>query len=267
MSVDVLTPQLTGRILPRANPLSKLFAAVLVTVVVMLSIDWVSAAVVLGSELLLLPLLGISAWQLLKRTWPLVLAAVVAGYGTALLAEKTGAVLLEFGPVLFTQDSVNSGIAIGLRGLAIALPGIFLLTTTDPTDLADALAQKLKMPHRFVLGALAGLRLVGLLVDEWRTLGLARHARGVGFEGNPVARLRNFLGQGFGLIVQAIRRASRLAVAMEARGFGAGDRTWARESTFTRLDLWVCLVGVLIAGTAVTAAVLAGTWNFLLDAS
>ena len=261
--MNVVNPTITGTVLPRANPLSKLFAAVVITVVVMLSVDWVSAGVVLGSELLLLPLLGVSVRKLFLRTWPFVIAAVVAAYGTALLAEKTGRVLLEFGPVLFTQDSVNAGLAIGLRGLAIALPGLFLLTTTDPTDLADALAQRLKAPHRFVLGALAGMRLVGLLFDEWRTLGLARHARGVGHEGNPAARFGHFLGQAFGLMVQAIRRATRLAVAMEARGFGAGPRTWARESTFSRVDVVVVLVGVLIAASAVTAAVLAGTWNFI----
>jgi energy-coupling factor transport system permease protein len=129
--------------------------------------------------------------------------------------------------------------------------------------LADALAQKLKLPHRFVLGALAGLRLVGLLVDEWRTLGLARHARGVGAENKPLAKLTAFLGQAFGLIVQAIRRATRLAVAMEARGFGGAERTWARESTFSRVDIWVFLGGALVSTAAVAAAVSAGTWNFI----
>ncbi|WP_299167327.1 energy-coupling factor transporter transmembrane protein EcfT [uncultured Arthrobacter sp.] len=264
MSVDVLNPEITGRLLPRANPLSKLFAAVVISVVVMLSVDWVSAGVVLGGELLLLPLLGISIRRLFLRAWPFVVAALIAAYGTALLAEKTGRVLFEWGPLLFTEGSVGAGLAIGLRGLAIALPGLFLLSSTDPTDLADALAQRLKMPHRFVLGALAGMRLVGLLLDEWRTLGLARHARGVGHEGNPAARFGNFLGQAFGLMVQAIRRATRLAVAMEARGFGAGPRTWARASTFSGVDVVVALAGVLIAALAVTAAVLTGTWNFIL---
>ena len=97
-----------------------------------------------------------------------------------MLAEKTGSVLLDAGPLLFTTDSVTAGIAIGLRGLAIALPGIYLLLSTDPTDLADALAQKLRLPQRFVLGALAAMRLVGLLVSEWQSLGMARRARGVG---------------------------------------------------------------------------------------
>ena len=272
MSAQALRPAPAGTVpgprrsrLSAANPLSTLGAAVAVTIAVLLTVDWISATVVLAGELALLPLLRINPWTLAKRIWPLLIAAAVGAYGTALLAEKTGDVLLDAGPLLFTTDSVTAGIAIGLRGLAIALPGIFLLVTVDATDLADALAQRLRLPSRFVLGALAAMRLVGLLVQEWRTLGLARHARGADAAASPLGRFRNFLGQGLALLIQAIRRATRLAVAMEARGFGSGERTWARASTFSRIDLWVFAYGVGLAAAAVWAAVAAGTFNFILS--
>lgn len=254
-----------GTLLERANPLSKLTAAAAVTLAVLVSVDWISSSIVLAGELLLLPLLRVRPLILLKRIWPLIIAALIGAWGTALLAEKTGTVLLDAGPVLFTSDSVAAGIAIGLRGLAIALPGIYLLASTDPTDLADALAQKLRLPHRFVLGALAAMRLVGLLISEWQSLGMARHARGVGADSGPLTRVRSFMGQAVALLVQAVRRATRLAAAMEARGFGSGNRTWARTSVFTVLDVWVALYGVLLAGAALTAAVAAGAFNFILS--
>ena len=50
---------------------------------------------------------------------------------------------------------------------------------------------------------------------------------------------------------------------MEARGFGGGARTWARESTFGLLDLGVVAGGVVVAGLALFAAVAAGTWNMV----
>jgi energy-coupling factor transport system permease protein len=137
------------------------------------------------------------------------------------------------------------------------------MSCTDPTDLADALAQKARLPHRFVLGTLAAMRLVGLMAEEWQTIGMARRARGVGSRGNALQRLKATLGQSFGLLVQAIRRASRLAVTMEARGFGGGRRTWARESTYSALDLWVLAAGVLMAAAAFVAAIWAGTWNMV----
>ena len=54
-----------------------------------------------------------------------------------------------------------------------------------------------------------------------------------------------------------------MAVTMEARGFGGGQRTWARESTYSLMDAWVVLGGVAIAGGAVLTALGAGTWSFV----
>ena len=72
----------------------------------------------------------------------------------------------------------------------------------------------------------------------------------------------------FALLVLSIRRGTKLAVAMEARGFGApGPRTWARESRFGLAEWLLVLLGAAIAAVAVTAAVLTGSWNFILGPS
>ncbi|WP_426997296.1 energy-coupling factor transporter transmembrane component T family protein [Pseudarthrobacter sp. N5] len=253
--------------LTRANPLAKFAAVFLITLVLALSIDWVSASVALVCEFLLFPLAGLTFALLWQRGWPLILAAAVGGWSTAIVAADSGDVLLDVGIWSISEGSLQLGLGFMLRGLAIALPAVLLMSCTDPTDLGDALAQKAKLPHRFVLGTLAAMRLVGLMAEEWQTIGMARRARGVGSHGTPLQRLRATLGQSFGLLVQAIRRASRLAVTMEARGFGGANRTWARESTYSLLDVWVLLGGVLIAAAAVTGAVSAGTWNMVWQAS
>jgi energy-coupling factor transport system permease protein len=260
---DSLTLSGNHALLTRANPLAKFAAVFLITLVLALSIDWVSASVALAAELALFPLAGLTLRLLWQRGWPLIIAAAVGGWSTAIVAADSGAVLLDVGIWSISEGSLQLGLGFMLRGLAIALPAILLMTCTDPTDLADALAQKARLPHRFVLGTLAAMRLVGLLAEEWQTIGMARRARGVGSHGSPLQRLRATLGQGFGLLVQAIRRASRLAVTMEARGFGTGQRTWARESTYSLLDAWVVLGGLLIAAAAVVAAAGMGTWNFV----
>lgn len=250
-------------LLTRANPLAKLVAVFLITLVLALSIDWMSASVALASELLLFPLAGLTFTQLWQRGWPLIVAAAVGGWSTSILAPDSGRILLDVGIWSMSEGSLELGLGFLLRGLAIALPAVLLMSCTDPTDLADALAQKARLPHRFVLGTLAAMRLVGLMAEEWQTIGMARRARGVGSRGTPWQRLHATLGQSFGLLVQAIRRATRLAVTMEARGFGGADRTWARESTYSRLDIWVLLGGMAIAAGAVVAAVWAGTWNMV----
>lgn len=260
---QALTLRGNTALLTRANPLAKFAAVVFITAVLALSIDWVSATTALLGEFALFGLAGLTLHLLWQRGWPLILAAALGGWSTTILAADSGRILLDTGIWSISEGSLELGVGFMLRGLAIALPAILLMSCTDPTDLADALAQKARLPHRFVLGTLAAMRLVGLMAEEWQTIGMARRARGIGSHGSPLQRLRATLGQSFGLLVQAVRRASRLAVTMEARGFGGAQRSWARESTFSRMDLWVVLGGALIAAASLAAAVAAGTWNLV----
>ncbi|GAA2026248.1 energy-coupling factor transporter transmembrane component T [Pseudokineococcus marinus] len=248
--------------LTRANPLATLLGGLLVAAALLLTVDVVSAAVALVLELCLLPLAGLAPRPLLVRLLPVLLASVPAGLVTAVIGRDAGAVLVGIGPLTVTEGSLGLGAAITLRVLAVGIPGVVLLLATDPTDLADGLAQRLRLPHRFVLGGLAGLRLVGLLVVEWRTLAMARRARGLGDARGPLAGTRVVSGQVLALLVIALRRATRLALAMEARGFGVpgAGRTWARTSSFAARDAGVVAVCAAVAGAATAAAVLAGTW-------
>ena len=249
----------------RANPVAKLAAALVITVVLLLSVDWVSAGVALALELVALPLSGLAPRELLRRIAPVWVTAAPAGLVTMLLGEDSGTVLVDLGPLEVSDGSVAAGVAIALRVLAVGLPGVLLLVSTDPTDLADALAQRVRLPHRFVLGALAGLRMVGLMVVEWRTLSLARRARGVGDGDGLLGSARVLAGQSFALLVLALRRGARLAVAMEARGFGAPvERTWARPSRFAPRDVGLVAGAAFVAAISATAAALAGTWSFVL---
>ncbi|GAA2514465.1 energy-coupling factor transporter transmembrane component T [Kocuria salsicia] len=250
-------------LLARANPVVKLLGALLITVVIVLSADPVTNAVALGGQLLLLAGVGMRPLRLLTRLWPILVAALISGWGTAMLSDAGGPVLLQLGWITVTTGSLAAGGAIALRGLAIALPGITVLLTTDPTDLADGLAQTLKLPARFVLAALAAMRLVEVMITEWSVLTAARRARGAGGSHTPWGAAGEFGGQAFTLLVQSLRRATRLAMTMEARGFGAGPRTWARPLHYSRVDV---LVGVAVVVTAVGALVLSmgmGTHRYI----
>lgn len=247
----------------RCNPLAKLAAVVLATTPLIASLDVVSSTIVALASVLFLPLAGLNPGRFLLRAWPLLVAGLFAAWGTALVGNDSGAVLLDLGVATISEGSLVSGLATGLRVFAVAVPAVIVLSSTDPTDLANALAQQARLPHRFVLGALAGMRLLGLLAEEWTTLGMARRARGVGARGSLPQRLRATAGQSLGLMVQAIRRASRLAVTMEAKGFGGRHRTWARPATFARRDAGLIAAGLALGAVATAAAVAAGTWNLV----
>lgn len=244
--------------LAAVNPVARLAAALVLTLVLVLSLDVVSAGTALALELLLLPLTGIRPRAFLLRGIPIWIAAPGAGITILLYGRTSGDVYAQFLLVVVSEGSVFLAVATTLRVLAIGVASLVLFSDVDPTDLADGLAQVWRLPTRFVLGALAGVRLVGLLLDDWRSLELARRARGVADRG----RIRRFAGQAFALLVLSIRRGSKLATAMEARGFGgSGTRTWARPSVVGRREAVVLLVAVLVAAVAVAAAVIAGTWD------
>ena len=271
MSVERLVPDLLGPVrgdpaapIARANPIAKLGVSLVVSLVLLLTVDAVTAGVALALELLALPWCGLGPRSLLRRCWLILVGAFPAGLVTAVLGVDGGRVLGALGPVTVTTGSLASGVAVTLRILAIGLPGVVLLATTDPTDLADALGQILRLPARFVLSALAALRLFGVLAQEWQTLTHARRARGLGDDG-PLGRVRTVLGQLFALLVLAIRRGTVLATAMESRGFGASTaRTWARPSRLHRGDVVLLAGGVLLGTVATAAGVFAGTWRLVL---
>jgi energy-coupling factor transport system permease protein len=242
------------------NPLAKLAAAVIVAVTLALSVDAASAGVALALELLLLPFAGLSFGGFWRRTAPVWIAAPLAGLTIALYGRASGAVYAHWLFAEISDGSLHLALVTILRVLAIALPAVALFATVDPTELADGLAQLLHLPARFVLGALAALRLVSLMRDDWRSLELARRARGVADRG----RIRRFAGLAFAIFVLSIRRGSALATAMEARGFGGSvPRSWARASRFGGREWALVGVGAAVAAAAVAVSVATGQWAFI----
>jgi energy-coupling factor transport system permease protein len=241
--------------LARRNPVAKVGAALLFSLPLIATMDPFTPAVALAVELVALPFFGVRPGVVARRAAPLLLAAVGVLVTMVLFAaDRGGELLVSFGPVDVTTGVLSTAAGLILRIFAVALPGIVVFATTDPTDLADALVQNAKAPARFAIGALAAFRLVPLLGEEWRSLTLARRARGVDAGRNPVAKLRLFGSTAFALLVGALRRGVRLAVAMDARGFDAETpRTYARRQHFTPAD-GALLVLSLVAALLILAA-------------
>ena len=238
----------TGTALGRINPVAQLGAIAVVTLVLLTSLDVVTPAVVVAAELCLLPAAGLtSPRNLWRRTWPLLVGATSVGLVNVLLSDDA---------------SVITGVGLGLRVVGLALPGVLLVASTDPVRLADALTLHWRVSTRFAFGALAALRLVPLLVAEFESVRLARRARGVEAGRNPVARIRLVGGIVFTLLVGAVRRGSRLATAMDARGFDSGiPRTNARGSRLHPRDAGFVVGTVVVCAAAVTLSVVTGAWD------
>ncbi|MER5704012.1 energy-coupling factor transporter transmembrane component T [Micromonospora sp. NPDC002296] len=259
----VATP---GAPLARRNPVAKVTAALVFSFTLLATLDPVAPAIALVIELAVLPLFGIRYRVLARRAAPLLLGAVgIVATLVLFAADRSGRVLVDAGPVLVTTGVLLTALGLALRMLAVALPGVIVFATTDPTDLADALIQNAKAPARFAIGALAAFRLVPLLGQEWQMISMARRARGVDAGRNPLARMRLFVSTAFALLVGAIRRGTRLAVAMDARGFDAGTpRTVARRQRFRAADGLLVAGAAALAGAALAVSVAVGAFRPLI---
>jgi energy-coupling factor transport system permease protein len=252
--------------LARANPVAKLAAAAVLMLALFASLDWLTATIILVGLAAALSVSGIRPRDLLARAWIILLAAVSIGvFNVLFAAEQLGPIVVELGPIEIGAQTLVDGIGLALRLIAIVLAGLLATATTQPTDLADSLVEQLHVSPRFAIGALAAVRLLPLLGQEWQVLAMARRARGVQAGRSPIAALRLFAGQLLALLVAAIRRGTRMAQAMEARGFGALPcRTSARIQRMRPSDwAWIGAAAVLGA-LAIGVSVAVGTWRPLL---
>ncbi|MCS4534944.1 energy-coupling factor transporter transmembrane protein EcfT [Corynebacterium sp. HS2168-gen11] len=242
------------------NPVARILALMLFTTPLMLSVDIVSAGVALAFCLIVTPVLGVSYRQLLARSWPVLLITPISGLSMALYGRPEGTEYFSWFAIHITDHSLQLAAAIMVRVLAIALPAILLLGKLDPTEVGDALTQKLHFPQRFVIGAVAGGRLVSLFRRDWETMRRSRRIRGIDAQG----KLRMVVTMTFGLLVLALRRGAKLATAMEARGFGRfPTRTHARVSVWHTRDTVLLLCCSLASASAIIVAIYLGSYRFL----
>lgn len=242
----------------RLNPVSRIVGMLLLCIPMFFTLNVVSAVTALILEFALLWIGGVAPWTVCRRTWPVWIAATGSFISVLLYGRASGAVLFDWGWIHVTEGSLSASIATALRVAAIAVPSVVAALGLDPTDLADGLVQILHLSPRFVYGGLAGLRMFTLLQDDWRALGMSRRSRGLG-DGNAVRRA---FSQAFGLLVLSIRRATKLATAMEARGFGSdAPRSQARESRLSPIDWAFYAVCLAVPAIALTAGLLTGAWH------
>lgn len=256
------TPVRQANALDRLNPVTRFLLLVVAALPVIISLDWLSAAVMVVGTVTAFLACGVPVRRLALRIRPVLLVAPLAAVSMALYGKPGGQVYWHWGLIQVTERSVRMALAVIVRILALGVAAVELLGGLDLTATADGLAQICRLPARFVLGALAGLRTAGLFVADWRTLAQARRARGLGDTG----RVHRFATMAFALLVFAIRRGTTLATALEARGFSsqtAANRTWARVSRLGAPDALGWAVTLALTLLALSAALHFGTFNLV----
>ena len=220
-------------LLERAGPLSLLLGAIMLTV----SGLFTKGVMPLGGGVAALVIVGM---LLLRFRFPLrwlappVIAVVSVAWSNWLLSDPR---------------AVEPALGAALRVAFIVLPGVVAASFLDPTALGDHLGGRLRLPARPVLAVVAALRRLDRFAVLWQEMAQARRVRGIGPGKSLTGKAREWGALCLVLLVESVRQAGRLTIAMDSRGYLApGPRTWLGESAWTRYDSCVVAVaGVLAA--------------------
>lgn len=156
-----------------------------------------------------------------------------------------GTVLFEAGPVRITQEGIWISFYLVVRLVYLVMGSSIMTFTTTPNQLTDGLEkslgflQRLHIPiHELSMMIFIALRFIPILTQELDKIMKAQMSRGADLEsGNIFQRARKLLPVLVPLFISAIRRASDLALAMDARCYSGGEgRTKLKPLIYRRND-------------------------------
>ena len=214
---------------------------------------FVAAVLVFNPEFQAATILVIAlALVFLNRNSPATILALMVpfalfGFGmltTNLLFRRDSVFATQLaGEALFAAPAFSAGLTLFLRSIACGMVSALFAMTTDPGALVRALMAYCRLPPRLGYALFAAMQLVPDLASEAEQMRLARAMK----SGRPSRRIPGPL-EAVSLIVPllayAIRRAGRIAIAMEARGLSPGPRTIVNVPPFTWRDTAFVAIGI-----------------------
>ena len=162
-----------------------------------------------------------------------------------LLLTKTGIVIYEIWILKITDEGLRTAGYMTVRLIYLILGSSFMTFTTTPNALTDGIEKllwplrKIKMPvHEIAMMMSIALRFIPILLEETDKIMKAQIARGADLEsGNIIQKAKAMIPILVPLFVSAFRRATDLAMAMEARCYRGGEgRTKMKPLVYRKKD-------------------------------
>jgi energy-coupling factor transport system permease protein len=230
----------------RLDPRTKMFLLLGTFVLAFVFLD----PLYLAGVMALVLLFGYLAESLvnLRRIWFILVAiAVVSTVLWALFGSGQTPLFLfvEREPLLY-------GIAVALRIDITVVAGMIFLSVTRNEEIATGLV-RLGIPYRFAFAVSTALRLVPTIAATGSTIGQAQRSRGLDLEsGNVLERIRNYVPLLVPVFISTIRSTNVFSMALESKGFGAGQkRTFFLRISFGWRDAVALLVFAAMLGEAI----------------
>ncbi len=162
-----------------------------------------------------------------------------------LFLTKTGTIIFEIWILKITDEGLRIAGFMTVRLIYLILGSSLMTFTTTPNALTDGIEKllwplrKIKLPvHEIAMMMSIALRFIPILLEETDKIMKAQIARGADLEsGNIIQKAKAMIPILVPLFVSAFRRATDLAMAMEARCYRGGEgRTKMKPLVYQKKD-------------------------------
>ncbi|MDO4977744.1 MAG: energy-coupling factor transporter transmembrane component T [Eubacteriales bacterium] len=183
-------------------------------------------------------------WKMMIRGIKPLLFVVLFSAIVNLFGMK-GTVLIQFGRFHITVEGIWMALFLIFRLVYLVMGTSIMTFTTTPNQLTDGLEKALgflnviHIPvHEIAMMMSIALRFIPILTEELDKIMKAQMSRGAAFdEGNLLQKAKQIVPILVPLFVSAIRRASELALAMDARCYiGGSGRTKMHPLIYQKRD-------------------------------
>ncbi len=230
-------------VLHRMDPRTKLFGTMVFIISLFLA-DSIGAYIVATLFLAMAIRLSHVPFRFMVRGLKAVIFLLLISVSFNLFLTE-GRELFHIGFLRVTVEGVRMACFMGLRLMYLVVGSSVMTLTTTPNQLTDGLEKSLgflkavKVPvHEISMMMSIALRFIPILVEETDKIMKAQMARGADFEsGNLIQKAKSMVPLLVPLFISAFRRATDLAMAMEARCYRGGEgRTKMKPLRYGKRD-------------------------------
>lgn len=208
------------------NPSIKAFSSMICILLLSLFFDPVTPLLSIITIIALTFIFGeVSLKKWLLMFTPFLFMATVYFWSSILFPRvDPGDVLIwKWGFITVTKEGFMRSLSLGFRILSFASLSLMFIMTTKPMDFLLSLMQQCKLSPKLAYSIMAGYHILPLINEEMGIIRNAHQVRGAGRAQTIPDKVKQLKMYAIPLLASGIRKAERMALAMESKGF-TGDR-------------------------------------------
>ena len=230
-------------LLHRLDPRVKLMGTLVFIVSLFIADNWLGYVLAAAYLALMIGLSKVPV-SFMVRGLKAVMILLLISVGFNIFLTDGEHVLLEFWIIKITWEGVRQAFFMGVRLVFLIMGSSLMTLTTTPNQLTDGLEtglgflKKIHVPiHEIAMMMSIALRFIPILIEETDKIMKAQMARGADFEtGGLIQKAKSLVPILVPLFISSFRRATDLAMAMEARCYNGGDRTKMKPLKYESRD-------------------------------